>query len=96
MPGMRSYKTCTVTNHVSFDPKKHLLQEAPDKCYTMEELGYRSDSGVSPIAVSNPFRLFTQEAVQLMREEVLSKEVQDGFSFSSDIAAKQIRGYAPS
>lgn len=61
----------------------------------MEELGYSNDSGVSPIAVSNPFKLFTEEAVQLMRDEVLSDEVQNGYSYTSDIAPKQLRGYAP-
>lgn len=96
MPGKRSYKAFSSAQYIPFEPEKHLIQEPPEKCYTMEELGYRNDNGVSPIAVSSPFRLFTEEAVQLMREEVLSKEVQDRFSYTSDIAPKQIRGYAPS
>lgn len=96
MVGKRSYRAYSAPGYIPFKPKKHLVQEPPEKCHTMEELGYDNDSGVSPVAVSNPFRLFTEEAIQLMREEVLSKEVDEKFSYTSDIAAKQLRGYAPS
>lgn len=96
MTGKRSHKAFSSAQYIPFDPERHLVQEPPKECYTMEDLGYRNDSGVSPIAVSSPFRLFTQEAIDLMREEVLSKEVQDKFSYTSDIAPRQIRGYAPS
>jgi hypothetical protein len=61
----------------------------------MEDIGYSSTSGVSPIAVSEPFRLFSEEAVDIMRTEVLAKEVQENYSYTSDIAPKQLRGYAP-
>ncbi|KAG9248311.1 hypothetical protein BJ878DRAFT_476571 [Calycina marina] len=78
-----------------FDPSKHLAFEEPKHIHTMEDLGYSATSGVSPIAVSEPFHLFSEEAVNIMREEVLSKEVQEKYSYTSDIAPKQIRGYAP-
>ncbi len=61
----------------------------------MEEIGYSATSGVSPIAVSEPFRLFSEEAVDIMRGEVLDEEVQEKYSYTSDIAPKQLRGYAP-
>lgn len=97
MAGKRSYKAFSSEGkeYLSFQPNKHLIQEGPAKCYTMEELGYKNDSGVSPIAVSSPFRLFTEEAVELMRKEAMAQEVQDRFAYTSDIAPKQIRGYAP-
>lgn len=78
-----------------FDPSKHLAFEEPKHIYTMEDIGYESTSGVSPVAVSEPFRLFTEDAVDIMRSEILDPEVVSKFSCSSDIAAKQIRGYAP-
>lgn len=78
-----------------FDPSKHLAYVEPAYIHTMEDLGFPASRGVSPVAVSEPFPLFTGEAVDIMRSEILSKEVQEKYTYSSDIAAKQIRGYAP-
>jgi hypothetical protein len=52
-------------------------------------------TGVSSTAVSEPFELFTPEAVHMMRNEVLADEVWDKCRFASDIAACQLRGMAP-
>ena len=78
-----------------FDPSKHLTFEEPSYIHTMEDIGYPSSNGVSHIAVSEPFRLFSEDAVNIMRREILDPEVQERFSYTSDIAPKQIRGYAP-
>ena len=78
-----------------FKPESHLQYEEPSYIHTMEEIGYSAMSGVSPIAVSEPFRLFSEEAVNVMREEIFDKEVQEKYSYTSDIAPKQLRGYAP-
>lgn len=77
----------------SFSPSKHLRYSGPTKTQTMEELGFGDRHGVSPIAVSEPFPLFTQEAVMRIREEVLSKEVMDNYSVSSNLAHCQLRGF---
>lgn len=60
----------------------------------MEEIGLR-DQGVSPVAVSEPFSLFSEDAVNIMRDEILSPVVMDNYAWTSDIAPKQLRGYAP-
>jgi len=78
-----------------FNPNKHLAYEEPKYIHTMEDIGYSATSGVSPVAVSEPFHLFSEEAVNIMREEILLKEVQENYTYTSDIAPKQIRGYAP-
>jgi len=78
-----------------FNPSKHLAYEEPKYIHTMEDIGYSATSGVSPVAVSEPFHLFSEDAVNIMREEILNKEVQENYSYTSDIAPKQIRGYAP-
>ncbi|PMD24824.1 hypothetical protein NA56DRAFT_593891 [Hyaloscypha hepaticicola] len=78
-----------------FNPSKHLTFEEPSYVHTMEDIGYPSSNGVSPIAVSEPFRLFSEEAVNIMRDEILDPEVQEKYSYTSDIAPRQIRGYAP-
>lgn len=78
-----------------FDPSKHLEFEEPAKIHTMEDLGFSSSKGVSPVAVSDPFHLFSEEAIDTMRREVLDPKVLEHYSYTSDIAPRQIRGYAP-
>ncbi|CAG8973396.1 hypothetical protein HYALB_00000159 [Hymenoscyphus albidus] len=78
-----------------FSPSKHLAYEEPKQIHSMEDIGYPASNGISPVAVSEPFQLFSEEAINIMRSEILQKEVQDNYSFTSDIAPRQIRGYAP-
>lgn len=78
-----------------FDPEKHLTYDGLPRRHTMEELGFPASQGISPIAVSEPFKLFSREAVKNIRNEVLSDEVWDNCRFASSIAACQLRGMAP-
>jgi len=78
-----------------FDPMKHIDFSPPSKIYTMRDLNLPEDSGVSPVAVSEPFPLFTQEAIHRMRAEILSKDVWDNCQYSSNLAQCQLRGFAP-
>ena len=80
---------------VSFDPSKHLNHAPPSKVYTMKELGYPDSRGVSPIGVSEPFPLFSGEAIEQMRKEVLNKDMPSKYQYSSDLAQCQLRGFAP-
>ncbi|PYH93736.1 hypothetical protein BO71DRAFT_326956 [Aspergillus ellipticus CBS 707.79] len=80
--------------HVSFDPSKHLAHTPPAKVHAMKELGYSDTRGVSPIGVSEPFPLFSAEAIKHMREEVLSEKVFTKHKYSSELAQCQLRGYA--
>ncbi|KAI1652885.1 hypothetical protein F4813DRAFT_288043 [Daldinia decipiens] len=77
-----------------FNPARHLSFKELPKVYTMKELGFDEDAGVSPIAVSEPFPLFTEEAVMRMRKEVLSHEVLSNCQYSSNLAQCQLRGFA--
>ena len=77
-----------------FDPKKHLDFTPPAKTLTMSDLKLPEGTGVSPFAVSDPFQLFTQEAVQRMRFEVFSEEVLKNCKYSSNLAQCQLRGFA--
>lgn len=76
-----------------FSPSQHLRFSPPSKVHTMKEIGLEN-SGVSPIAVSEPFPLFNEEAVMRFREEVLSKDVIDNCQFSSNLSQCQLRGFA--
>ena len=64
--------------------------------HSMESLGLPRNSGISDMAVSHPFQLFTEEAVRKMRHEALAPAVLDNHSFSSNINPLQLRGYVPS
>jgi hypothetical protein len=81
-------------NNDDFDPSRHLAFQQPSKIYTMKDLGLPEDTGISPVAVSEPFQLFTEEAVMRMRKEVLNPEVLKNCQYSSNIAACQLRGFA--
>ena len=78
-----------------FDPKKHINFSPPTKIYTMSDLNLPDGNGVSPFAVSEPFPLFTQEAIYRMRAEIMSKEVWENCQYSSNLAKCQLRGFAP-
>ena len=77
-----------------FDPKRHLEFKDPSKVYTMKDLGLPEDQGISPVAVSEPFHLFSEEAVMRMREEVLSPEVLNNCQYSSNLSPCMLRGFA--
>jgi hypothetical protein len=85
----------SVTGNALFKPDLHIVYQPPHKVYTMEDLGLPANNGVSPVAVSEPFPLFSEDAVDKMRGEVLCDVVMDDYSYTSDIAPKQLRGYAP-
>ncbi|KAL1850726.1 hypothetical protein Daus18300_012804 [Diaporthe australafricana] len=59
----------------------------------MEDIGLE-EKGVSPVAVSEPFPLFTEEAVMRFREEAFTKDVFDHCSRPSNLTACQLRGFA--
>ncbi|KAK2748285.1 hypothetical protein FQN57_000943 [Myotisia sp. PD_48] len=80
---------------VQFDPNKHLQYTPPSMVHTMKELGYDDNAGVSPVGVSEPFPLFSAEAINCMRAEVLSSEVWNEYRFSSNLSQCQLRGFAP-
>jgi hypothetical protein len=84
----------TTTDNDPFDPQKHLNFSPPSKVYTMKDIHLPPDTGVSPLAVSEPFPLFTPAAIQRMRAEVLSHDVLTKCQYSSNLAQAQLRGYA--
>ncbi|KAK8877731.1 hypothetical protein PGQ11_002677 [Apiospora arundinis] len=77
-----------------FDASKHLGFKQSPKVYSMKDLGLPENTGISPVAVSEPFPLFTQEAVMRMRQEVLCPEVLQNCKYSSNLAQCQLRGFA--
>jgi len=94
VPGDIAAMAVETPQKLVFDASKHLNHEPPKKIHGMAEIG-RSGQGISPNAVSEPFPLFTEEAIQQMRSEILSKPVLENCQYSSNIAACQLRGFAP-
>ncbi|OBT81968.1 hypothetical protein VE02_09319 [Pseudogymnoascus sp. 03VT05] len=74
-----------------FNPVKHLNFQSPEKVYTMEEIGLKGH-GISPVAASDPFSLFTVEAVKQMRAEIFSESVLENCQFASSFAKNMVRG----
>ena len=80
-----------LTERVEFDASKHLNFEFPNKVTTMKELGL-GGHGISPNAVSDPFQLFTQEAIEQIRAEVFSDEVMRDCRYTSGFCKQMVRG----
>ncbi|KAK2785931.1 hypothetical protein FQN52_008198 [Onygenales sp. PD_12] len=85
----------TTQEVVNFDPKRHIQYTPPSKVHSMKELGYSDDKGISPVGVSEPFPLFSAEAINQMRREILSDNVWSQYQFSSNLSHCQLRGFAP-
>ena len=77
-----------------FNADKHLNFQQPSHTYSMGDLKLPEGTGVSPVAVSEPFQLFTEEAVQRMRDEIFTSEVMTKYQYSSNLSHCQLRGYA--
>jgi hypothetical protein len=75
-----------------FDADKHLCFEFPERRYTMEEWGY-GGQGISPIASSSPFPLYTEGAVKQIRREIFSESVMSNCQYASTFTKNMIRGY---
>jgi hypothetical protein len=75
----------------TWNAERHLAFEPPANITTMEEIGLQGQ-GISPNAVSDPFPLFTKEAMLQMRREVFSDQVLNECRYSSDFIANMVRG----
>jgi hypothetical protein len=78
-----------------FSPEKHLSFDEPPKTLSLSTLGFPDNVGVSPVGVSEPFPLFNEEAIRIMRSELFQKEVWENCMHSTDFAGCQIRGHCP-
>ncbi|OQU96061.1 hypothetical protein CLAIMM_02197 [Cladophialophora immunda] len=77
-----------------FDPQKHVAYEPPAKIHSMKDIGLEGQ-GISPNAVTDPFPLFTQDAIKQMRAEIFSEDVLDNCQYSSPFVSRTVRGMGP-
>ncbi len=78
-----------------FDAKTHLQFEAPKNIIKMKDIGL-AGHGISPNAVTEPFSLFSQEAIQQMRAEIFSDDVLRDCQFESTFCKNMVRGMGAS
>lgn len=82
------------TERVPYDPDKHINFKPPQKIFSFKEL--KQDSkGISPNAVSEPFPLFSEEAVKQMRAELFCQNVLESNYCPTSATSGIIRGHCP-
>lgn len=74
-----------------WDPEKHVAPKAQVIQHLMKDIGLEGH-GISPVAVTDPFPLFTHEAILQIRREIFSESVLRDCRFKSDFNANMIRG----
>ncbi|KAL4931493.1 uncharacterized protein BDV17DRAFT_301761 [Aspergillus undulatus] len=77
-----------------FNPAKHLNYQPPKTIYTMEQIGLKGH-GISPHAATEPFPLFTMEAIAQMRAEIFDEKVLAECQYSSTFNKHMVRGMGP-
>ncbi|KAF4471287.1 hypothetical protein FALBO_1796 [Fusarium albosuccineum] len=80
-----------IPNKESWNPEKHLAFQRPSKILTMKEIGLEGH-GISPNACSEPFPLFSEEAIKQMRAEIFSEPVLEKCQYASTFNANMVRG----
>ncbi|ODV62061.1 uncharacterized protein ASCRUDRAFT_33351 [Ascoidea rubescens DSM 1968] len=88
--------------NTKFDPEKHIIFKKEDvektKRFTMKEFGLENEKQISAIGASAPFPLFSKEAVDIMRAEILRKDVFLQFARISPTSSSgldgSVRGFA--
>ncbi|KAF6803992.1 hypothetical protein CSOJ01_10503 [Colletotrichum sojae] len=88
-------KSTPASKPASFDPEKHLAFVQEPKKLTLKDVSLPEDIGISPIACSEPFPLFTEDAIRAMRQEIFTTEVWENCLHSTSFAPCQLRGHCP-
>ena len=78
----------------SFDPVKHVNFQPPRSIYTMEQIGLKGH-GISPHAATEPFPLFTEEAITQMRAEIFDEKVLAECQYCSTFIKNMVRVMGP-
>lgn len=82
------------TEPTTWNPDQHLAYQPPANIVTMKDIGLEGH-GISTTAVSDPFPLFSKEAIMQVRREVFSEEVMKHCRYGSDFTANMVRGMGP-
>ncbi|PNP82150.1 hypothetical protein FNYG_04339 [Fusarium nygamai] len=77
-----------------FDPKIHLNFTPPTARYSFTELGLGKPRNVPDVCYTEPFQLFSEEGVRVMRREIFRKEFLDEYMRSWSRAPCYIGGHS--
>lgn len=80
-------------NVPDFDPEIHLAFQPPTKRYTFQDLGLPQPQNAPDICYTDPFPLFSEEGVRILRREMLSKRMLDKYLRSWDRAPAYMAGH---
>lgn len=78
-----------------FDPAVHLAFEPPSKRHIFSEYGLSKPVSCPDVCFTEPFPLFSEEGVRMLRRELLQKKVLDKHLWSWDRAPCYIRAIEP-
>jgi hypothetical protein len=78
----------------SFDPEQHLCFEPPKGIITLKELLLSEENAISPVAITEPFPLFTLEGVKQMRADLFRPEVVNKHGDRTLPNCYKMRGYS--
>ncbi|KAK1625413.1 hypothetical protein BDP81DRAFT_463939 [Colletotrichum phormii] len=88
-------KPALPTKPETFNPDKHLAFVHDPKKLSLKDVSLPEDVEISPVACSEQFHLFTEEAIQNMRQEIFTTEVWENCLHSTRFAPCQLRGHCP-
>lgn len=77
-----------------FDPAIHLSFQPPAKRYTFTELGLPVPKGVPDLCYTEPFQLFSEEGVRMLRREIFRRSFLDKYMRSWERAPCIITGFS--
>ncbi|GAB1198195.1 hypothetical protein APSETT444_007504 [Aspergillus pseudonomiae] len=83
-------KGAQIPDRAPFDAEKHVNFKFPQRIITMKDIGLEG-VGITSTAISEPFTLFTVEAIRQMRAEIFSRQVLEKYQVGSDLATNMIR-----
>jgi hypothetical protein len=77
-----------------FDTSRHLCFESPKEVITLKALLLSEDNAISPVAVTDPFPLFSIEGVKELRGDIFRKEVVEKHGQIFKPGVYKMRGYS--
>jgi hypothetical protein len=76
-----------------FDPAIHLAFQPPAQRHTFSEVGLQKPQNVPDLCYTDPFPLFSEEGVRILRREMLSRQMLDNYLKSWDRAPAYVAGH---
>lgn len=76
-----------------FNPAIHLNYSPPTSRHTFQELGLPAPKGTHDICYTEPFQLFSEEGVRMIRREIFQREFLDKYMRSWERAPCLINGH---